>query len=704
MNDDLRIKFFDIKPKTWADAFPWIAAKTANQRSKHDAWWDSEIDDMYPPAQKPVVEKIADLIIERISSWALGDAMPGLPEDLVLAELDLPVRATNVLKRENLVTSGDIAELTAKDLFKLRNAGAGTVKAILVALIEVASSESQATIGIDVPEDFDGFSEPDPWISQLLTDIETLASWHQSLGHGARGIFTEIPTGAPINVIEARDRMLSLSADRARFSKDLTLAECLDTAINQLGDRYNTLLTKRLFAWNSSTLDEIGQDLGVTRERARQLEAVAIAKLIDYLNRENPIGQVARYLRAQIRGVRPLTELLAEVPALEEQVFSVGQAVWRVLDVLDDKYEIADGWCAEPNFETVRRDTAILLEELADSYGVVRLSDVSLHEDSPVSPNWIKNWLTYLGYEVIDQFVLIKTSSLNDRAAACLSIEADPLTIGEIHNKVGRGTLNSLKNVLQSDPIFTRVGLDLYALAEWGLDGYTNIRGAISKLLEGAAGEMPLDEVIASLVESFGVSGRSVEAYARKHPFQVLNGIVRLDTGQTTQVGKNPAKTRRYYCRGEDWLHRTTVTFDHLRGSGWAASTALATILRMLPGENVELASRLGAQSFSYKQHQPAYGSIKRFIEDMDLGIGDEIFLVIRSDNTFDVERLPDVPQGKLAQALRLIGADPHLAPHDAVVALGSAIKYSADADIKLIAEGYKIRREPEIHDLILGI
>ena len=124
----------------------------------------------------------------------------------------------------------------------------------------------------------------------------------------------------------------------------------------------------------------------------------------------------------------------------------------------------------------------------------------------------------------------------------------------------------------------------------------------------------------------------------------------------------------------------------------------------MAPGEYAELPSRLGSQKFSYKTHQPSYGSIKRFLEDMDLGIGDEIFLVFSADGTFDVERLPEIPSDKMAQALRLVGADMSLDVTGAVAALGSAIKFASGADIVSIAEGYKARKEQQIHDLILGI
>src|SRR5690606_35173136 len=119
----------------------------------------------------------------------------------------------------------------------------------------------------------------------------------------------------------------------------------------------------RLFAWEPLTLEELGHEFGVTRERVRQLEVKARAQLNDFVTGDNSVGHVAHLVRTQIRGVRPLEELLAEAPALAIEVATVGQPAWRVIDVLDDAYEIAEGWCAEPSFEAARRDTAVFLDE-----------------------------------------------------------------------------------------------------------------------------------------------------------------------------------------------------------------------------------------------------------------------------------------------------------------------------------------------------
>lgn len=704
MVDDPDVELLDVMPQSWADAFPWVPALASNQAWSEGNWWEWSIEGTDTIRRESVVGHIVSLAIERVGKWTIGEIFPGLPSHLDLSALELTGRAKNLLIREQILTGADIADLSVEALLAKRNAGIGTVTSILRQLVEHSSAQAQAVVPAAAAAD-DG--EPTlahaAWLSPVRHDFEALANWNHVLGNPDRELLAEVPVGAPDSIVAARKRLLRLSASDVFPSISESVADQLDRVIKGLDERYQRILIERFFAWEPRTLEEMGQEFGVTRERARQLEVKARARLSALIAGDTHVADVATLLRTEIRGVRPLAEVLAQMPALSREVRTVGQPAWRVIDILDDAYEISDGWCAQPSLESMRQETEVSLEESSDPFGVVRLSEVTLLDEEAGTFTWLEDWLRYLGYEVRDEFVLLKTASLNDLAAAMLSIEGAPLKFEDLHRRIGRGAPGSLRNQLSTDPTFTKVDREHFALAEWGLDGYTNIRGEIGKLLKQADGELPLANVIETLVQRFAVSSNSVAVYAGSPPFQVSNGIVRNRTEHLAGSGKNPAKVQGYYRRGEDWLYRTTVTLDHLRGSGWPASTALSTILNMTPGEYVQLPSRLGNQNFSYMGHQPSFGSIRRFLEDMDLGVGDEIFLVFRGDGTFDVEQLPERPIDALAQALRLVGADTSLDRTAAVVALGSAIKFAADADLTSIAEGYKARREQHIHDLILS-
>jgi RNA polymerase sigma-32 factor len=54
-------------------------------------------------------------------------------------------------------------------------------------------------------------------------------------------------------------------------------------ALLQLSDRERLIIRRRRLIEDTETLSEIGKDLGITRERVRQLEARALRKLRDFL-------------------------------------------------------------------------------------------------------------------------------------------------------------------------------------------------------------------------------------------------------------------------------------------------------------------------------------------------------------------------------------------------------------------------------------
>ncbi|MFI6827892.1 sigma factor-like helix-turn-helix DNA-binding protein [Kribbella sp. NPDC050241] len=693
--------FVDLRPRVWSEAFPWLAGVTSSDVDCQEPWQEEAIDATDAVCRQQILDKVVSLAVDRLSRWSIGEILPGVPLDVRIEDLRLPVRAYNALYREKRLTTGDLVDLSLDDLLAYRHVGIGAVTAVLRILADRSTSLPQASLANHASSDVD-LVPPKPWLGGLIRDIEALADWNQLTGQTVRGVLAPLPLGVPKEVVAARDRVVALSSAEVLPSSTPSVADVLEQAILGMDERFRMILARRLFAWDSATLEVLGQEFGVTRERVRQLESKARAKLYELVTDGTPVCQIAALVRSQVRGVRPLREVLAEAPALDHLVESVGQPAWRVIDILDDSYEIADGWCAEPSLEAAKREMAIYLDELADEFGVVRLADVGLvGTEEPGALPWLTDWLAHLGYDVRGEFVLLRTSSVGDLAAALLSTEGGPLTLETLFDRVNRGSLGSLRNQLNAEPRFHKVGVEHWALTSWGMEGYSNIRAEIGKLLEQAGGELPLATVVDSLVEGFGVSASSVNVYAGSAPYELRNGVVRAQSVRIVG-GKNPAKVQGYYRRGDDWLHRTTLTRDHLRGSGWGASTAIATVVGLSQGENAELPTRFGPQKFSWKNHQPAYGSIKRFLVADDLGIGDEVFLIFRWDGTFDVERLPDVPDKPLAQALRLVGADMSLEGQEATDALAAAIKYAAGSDLSTLLTGYKTKREQQIFDLLL--
>ena len=365
-----------------------------------------------------------------------------------------------------------------------------------------------------------------------------------------------------------------------------------------LDERVRTVLRDRLFADRPVTLEVIGQQMGVTRERVRQIESRGRAALTEAIEAETILGQIAEAARREVWMLRPLSDLVEALPALKGEVRSVGQPAWRVLDRLDDAYEIEEGWCAVPTISAAMAETRNYLEDLSDEFGVVRLESVEVvFPEDEARPAWIADWLLHCGYEIRDGHVMTRTGSVNDLAAAVLAIEGAPLRSNEILERFSKPrSIGSLRNALASDPRFRRVDVDKWSLSTWEMDEYSSIREEIAKSLAARGGIALIGDLVEEITGRFSVSANSVVAYASSHPFRLKDGVV-MELGSAHQPSRGPEVTKGYYRRNDAWLCRIQVTQDHLRGSGFPGSKALGSLLGLKPGERMELPSPQGPQS-----------------------------------------------------------------------------------------------------------
>ena len=106
---------------------------------------------------------------------------------------------------------------------------------------------------------------------------------------------------------------------------EVDIAARFDEALATLDPRAVGILTDRLFADDARTLDEIGRDYGVTRERIRQIEGKARGALLGLVSDGGQLGLlgdggqlalVADAARTLIGTIRPLEDLLTLMPAL----------------------------------------------------------------------------------------------------------------------------------------------------------------------------------------------------------------------------------------------------------------------------------------------------------------------------------------------------------------------------------------------------
>jgi hypothetical protein len=475
-------------------------------------------------------------------------------------------------------------------------------------------------------------------------------------------------------------------------------AEILASAIEALGDRVVHILRSRTFADKPATLDSIGASMNVTRERVRQLEVKALLALRSSDDFDVTASMFAGALEPT-RNVAPLTNVLEGNPVLASPVDVVNQPLWKILDRLDDNFEVASGWWCRKNVKSAVTATRGQVFGIADGRRSIRFAEIAWLDGEP----WATEWFEFCGFPVLESHLLLASGGVADRSEVILEVEGSPLLLGDIVGRIGRKrSAGSIRNALAEDDRFARVDRNSWGLATWGLESYESIRRLIGNELHLNGGSVRLTKLVAKLTERFSVSSASVVAYASGRPFVTVDGIVEFGADEAKGSRKQPIDTRRVFRLPSCWAFRFAVTGDHLRGSGYAIPSSIGSILDLKRGEATTRPSRFGVQRFTWKGQQLALGSVRRFFDLEEAAIGDTYFLLFGDDGGFDLVRGNVPATAGLDRALALAGLGLNGSEAN-LAALARAVGASENAGLHQVADRLRVRGDFDIADAALA-
>jgi hypothetical protein len=192
----------------------------------------------------------------------------------------------------------------------------------------------------------------------------------------------------------------------------------------------------------------------------------------------------------------------------------------------------------------------------------------------------------------------------------------------------------SFRNALFTDPRFKRTSLTDWALAEWDVDEYTNIKDEILEVLEEVE-SIAMGDLVEMLTSKYGVSASSVAAYASAWPFQNINGLVsKSDSSQVSYARPMPNQKELLNIHG-DLLIRIRFGSEQERGSGSNVSKAVAAFLGLNHGDvkEFDFPSRNLSLKLSYVGLQPSLGSVRDLALSVGAELGDNLFISLGKKN-----------------------------------------------------------------------
>ncbi len=290
--------------------------------------------------------------------------------------------------------------------------------------------------------------------------------------------------------------------------------------LNILPSRQNQVLTRRfgLNQGESETLQEIGNDLGITRERVRQLEKSGFLRLKDFTenqNLEKSFEYFEKYLNKNA-GLRREDILFKELSNEENK-----NAIHFLLELGNNFFRLGDNentyafWATQESKEGLvdlmvkkikdffqKEKKPMDLEALAKNLDIVDnlflSSCLEIARDIEVGP---------LGSYGLSVWPEIKPRGVRDAAFLVLKKQGEPLHFRVIATKVGelQGDLflkrkmlpQTIHNELIRDKRFILVGRGIYGLSDWGYSSGT-VKDVIFKVLQANA-SMDKEEILSAV-------------------------------------------------------------------------------------------------------------------------------------------------------------------------------------------------------------
>lgn len=351
----------------------------------------------------------------------------------------------------------------------------------------------------------------------------------------------------------------------------ITTSKSTDTDVQQLveklidesllvlkKDRDREVVAKRhgLKSFQPHTLEQIGSQLGITRERVRQIEKTALTKIREnYQPNEDFRGMILATIdeKGGIVKLESLTDNL-ELDSAEQPNVAYLVRIMPDLELIEHSEHLTPIVVLSDPYD---RDTVLALHEeltqAAKAQGKpVRFEKLTSAIDGPHKPAAMKE-LAEASKQLADldghwglvSWPEVNPKSIRDKTYLVLKKAGRPMHFTEIADKISKleanpkpVTTQAVHNELIKDSRFVLIGRGIYALAEWGYQAGT-VADIIEQILRE---ESPLtrEEIIKRVLSRRQVKVATIALNLQEKPQfeRVGKGLYKLQDGFVAEPRK----------------------------------------------------------------------------------------------------------------------------------------------------------------------
>lgn len=287
---------------------------------------------------------------------------------------------------------------------------------------------------------------------------------------------------------------------------------CSGILLKDLPEKNKEVLIRRFgLTGERETLETIGQDFGITRERVRQIEADGLKKLEEKL-KSHPCQNVFNYFVSYLKRSGSLKRedlLLSELGGdkLQNHVYfllTLGNPFLR----FNETESFYSFWTVDKNaVNLTQKNINTFIAELKKKNRLLVLP-------AKISPSYFEVSKYILkgqdGRFGLREWPEVNPRGIKDMAYIIFKKEKTPLHFTQVAQAISKETsFPTVHNELIKDPRFVLVGRGLYALREWGYQPGV-VREVIARALEKVKKPMKKEQILKKVLEQRQIKANTI--------------------------------------------------------------------------------------------------------------------------------------------------------------------------------------------------